>query len=255
MGLSLNGADPNLSLNGARPNLSLDGSDPRAPAGPNSPPTPTILVTPDHALSTVDLGQQGASGARFTWDPGTGATAVRVELPDGPITDLARRSHIVRSFDLENGHYRDSTGTIVSTNAAGDSDPVAATLLRWRPASIAVGVGGSRQVQAGGIVLTQFALDFAIGGRPFPQVISIAPSGHQGAITSHQLARYMSYAPEDASFVRRRRIIFERVATIRESVTYTVMATNYFGGERQPDGSWAGGTQLSNPTHAFTLGW
>ena len=261
MGLSLDGADPNLSLNGARPNLSLNGADPRAPAGPNAPPRPTISVSPDRALSTVDLGQQGASGARFTWNPGTGATSVRVTLPDGVITDLSRRSHIVRSFDLEQGHYRDSVGTIVSTNAAGDSDPVEAALFRYRPVAMRF---QTRQLgdafQPGGNVFTRVALDLWISGRPFPQVITIAPSGHQGAPTSHQMVRWFSYEASDANFERSRTgdhaIVMERDHTIVETVTYVVTATQYWGGTRHPDGvNWIGGTQLSNRVLRVPVTW
>ena len=152
-------------------------------------PHPVISVTPDRALSTIDLG--AGDGATFHWNPGVGATSVRVVLPDGEVvTDLARRSHRLESFQLVHGHYQDSTGRIVATNASGPSSDEA-TLFRYWP----IALSAVRSSVGAGLTF-RWVWRLTCQARPFPTDWAISPEP-TGDFDSHQLQRSFRGASED----------------------------------------------------------
>ena len=216
---------------------------------PGGRPRPSLSVSPEYALSTVDLG--AGSGATFRWNPGTGASSVEVNLPDGQITDLARRSHIVRSFDLEAGHYRDSTATIVSRNASGASVPVEATLVRYWPVVVTATLRALRPAPVGLLVFERYALDLTIQAKPWPgeMDITISPGREKGAPANHQLWRFFSVLASDGQQTRSltggHAPIIQRVRGANETVEYTITATS-----RRRDGR-----ELSTGSATVTARW
>lgn len=245
MPVQRNGAELVASRNGVALAASRNGVLLLSPGGR---PHPVISVSPDRALSTLDLG--AGDGAVFRWNPGVGATGVRVVFQDGsdPVTDLARRSHRVRSFDLSGGHYLDTTATIVSRNASGESPPASATLFRYWPVVITTATRQLPGVRLNRVPFSRVALDLSIQGRPFPDEITISPGGSRGAPTSHQLQRFFEYERSDASFTRSRTgghaIIMQRPSNVNESVTYTITAISRLRG-----------VEVSRAVKEFSIHW
>ena len=213
-------------------------------------PHPRMWITPDdYELSTVDLG--AGTGATFHWDPDT-ATSVSVVLPDldDPITDITRRSHHVTSFQLSDGHYADSVGTIVATNASG-TERDQATLTRYWPCSLTVTPRAILPANVGLLVFERYALDITLQARPWPGEtdFTITPGREKGSPSNHQLWRFFSTIASDArqtrSLTGAHAPIIQRLRGANETVTYTITVIN-----RRRDGR-----ELSRDTATFSLRW
>ena len=249
MGVERNDRELVASRNGVDLAASRNGALILSPGGR---PHPRLWVTPDdYELSTVDLG--AGSGATFHWDWGT-ATSGTVTLPDGTeITDLSRRSHLVRAFTLRNGHYDDSTATLVARNASGAAAPVSKTLVRYWPVNLTVATRGLGQFpQPSGNVVTEYALDISLVGKPFPTSITISPSGAGpgGLLTNHQLQRFfdnvaLNPVTNSKALTGGHAVILRRVNGTRELVRYTITAISY-----RRDGR-----ELSRDVATFSLQW
>lgn len=229
MGVERNDAELVASRNNVGLAASRNGALLLSPGGR---PRPTMSVSPAYVLSTVDLG--AGSGATFRWTPGAGATGVSVDLPDldDPVTDLARRSHVVRSFDAVDGHYRNSTATIVSRNASGVSVPVSATLIRYWPVVVTAALRPLPPSPVGLLVFERYALDLTIQAYPWPGEtdITISPGREKGAPADHQLWRFFSTLQSDGQQRRSRTgghaPIIQRLRGANETVSYEIVAVS-----------------------------
>ena len=208
-------------------------------------PHPTIAVSPEYAANQLDLSQDGVLWT-WDWDTAVADPRTKVTLPDGTvITDLAVTSHRQHAFARTAGQpYPDITGRIVGKNAAGEGDPAEATLTRWWAPVITVVTSQAPGFVAEGVAESRFWVDVTVQGHPFPTDLAIDVV-RTGVPSSHQINRSFASEASDSQFRRTHRFQFSRAATRRGNERFVLT-----GSVRRRDGR-----ELSNTSHAFTLGW